>query len=114
MAIAVAGALTATASTPEASGTRHRVEIRRFRFEPGRLVAAPGDTVVWVNRDLVPHTVTARNGRWDSQFLEASKVWDLRVSEEMTGEYFCRYHPGMTGHLRVQRKERAYREGETP
>lgn len=34
---------------------RHIVEIREFSFHPKRTVASPRDTVVWINRDVVPH-----------------------------------------------------------
>lgn len=90
---------------PQAAGReRHRVEIQGFAFVPERLVVAPGDTVVWVNRDLAPHTVTAEDARWDSQRLEADIAWELHITEEMAGDYFCRYHPGMRGQLHVRRR----------
>ncbi|HSE96476.1 MAG TPA: cupredoxin family copper-binding protein, partial [Methylomirabilota bacterium] len=94
-------ALTPLGETPEAGGVRHRVEIRRVAFTPAHLVVAPGDTVVWVNRDLVPHTLTAEDGSWDSGMLEADQPWELRVTEGMTGHYVCRFHPAMRGHVEV-------------
>lgn len=88
----------------EAGGMRHRIEIQRFAFVPERLIVAPGDTVVWVNLDLVPHTITAQDERWDSQTLETNKEWEMRVTEEMAGNYFCRYHPMMKGQVHVRRQ----------
>jgi plastocyanin len=38
---------------------RHAVEIRGMAFHPEVLEIRLGDTVVWTNRDLVPHTATA-------------------------------------------------------
>ena len=76
---------------------RHVVEIRSFRFEPGRLAAAPGDTVVWINRDMVPHTATADDRGWDSGELASGASWSRVVPAGGLGEYLCSYHPTMTG-----------------
>jgi plastocyanin len=35
------------------------VEIREFKFEPETLTVHEGDTVVWKNDEIVPHTATA-------------------------------------------------------
>jgi plastocyanin len=43
----------------------HTVTIEEMRFHPERLTVARGDTIVWVNRDLVPHTATSAAGRFD-------------------------------------------------
>jgi plastocyanin len=103
MAAVMAAALIPTGAAQDAGGVRHRVEIQRFRFVPERLVVAPGDTLVWVNLDSVPHTLTAQDESWDSQALKANKEWELRVTEGMTGDYFCRYHPRMQGQVQVSR-----------
>ena len=34
----------------------HTVTIDGFRFQPERLTVARGDRIVWVNKDVVPHT----------------------------------------------------------
>lgn len=54
------------AADPESQ--RHVVEIRNLEFTPKELVAALGDTITWVNYDLVPHTVTADDESWDPGF----------------------------------------------
>lgn len=79
----------------------HVIQIRGFFFVPKDLEVAPGDTVVWVNRDLVPHTVTAENGAWESGTLDAGDSWQLVVDDPamLPGPYYCRHHPGMRGAL---------------
>ena len=99
--ITLATALAAAGASQEAGGVRHWVEIHDFAFVPAYLAAAPGDTVVWVNHDLVPHTITARDESWDSQAVPSNEAWELRLTEEMTGGYFCRYHPFMEGQVVV-------------
>lgn len=106
--LAVVAAALVTAASPSAGGAtnggrvRHQVEIRGLRFLPEQLHVAPGDTVVWINRDVVPHTLTAEDESWDSQRLDSNRAWELRVTPAMTEHYFCRYHPAMRGHLRVR------------
>ncbi len=107
-AIVVAAALIPTGAAPTGGGVRHRVDIQRFTFMPERLVVAVGDTVVWVNRDLVPHALAAQDGSWGSSSLETNITWELRVTEETSGAYFCPYHPTMRGQVQVRRKERTH------
>lgn len=84
-----------TASPPR----RHVVEIRAFSFQPQRTVVSPGDTIVWINRDIVPHTVTADAGTWSSQALEEGEAWEIVLETAAAQSYFCEYHPHMTGVL---------------
>src|SRR5687767_3014533 len=45
---------------------KHVIEIEGFEYKPARLRVRPGDTIVWVNRDIVPHTATADSRKWDT------------------------------------------------
>ena len=80
--------------------TLHIVDIRGLRFEPGELRVAEGDTVVWINHDLVPHTVAAVDSSWSSGGLAADGSWRRVVGTE--SEYYCEYHPTMRGRIRLQ------------
>ena len=91
-----------TAADPPSQ--RHVVEIRDLEFTPKELVAAPGDTITWINYDLVPHTVTANDDSWDSGFVGAQKQWQTVIETDMYASYFCRYHPSMTARLRIVRR----------
>ena len=52
----------------------HRVVIQGLLYRPETLVVRRGDTVVWVNDDPMPHTVTAA-GEFDSRTIDAGKSW---------------------------------------
>ena len=54
----------------------HTVTIEDMRFQPAVLVVAPGDTVVWINKDLVAHTATSPVGGFDSKVILASTCGD--------------------------------------
>ena len=78
----------------------HTVTIEGMRFRPEVLAVAPGDTIVWVNQDLVPHTATSKAGGFDSKDIQADKSW--RYTIQTTGEfaYICTFHPTMKAMLR--------------
>ena len=76
----------------------------RFAFVPERVEIGPGDTVVWINEDIAPHTATARDGSWETDPLDADA--SARVVFGMPGDfdYFCAFHPHMTGTVSVRPK----------
>jgi plastocyanin len=76
-----------------------RVGIRNFCFGPTILRVRPGETVTWVNRDAVPHTVLGANGAWggyDTVRRNGGRVAFRFVSSGVY-PYVCTYHPGMIG-----------------
>ena len=93
-------ALAAAEERPEPR--RHTVTIDATAYSPRTVTAQVGDTVVWVNEDLFPHTVTARSGRWDSHDIASGGSWSYTVKAEGLFAYFCTYHPTMKGALRVR------------
>lgn len=82
----------------------HLVEIRHLRFGPTELAVSKGDTIVWINRDAVPHTVAALDSSWTSGHLASGDSWRLVVEDEFAVAYFCEYHPTMRGSIDVQRR----------
>jgi plastocyanin len=79
---------------------RHVVEIRAFGYHPASLAVMPGDTVVWVNIDAVPHTATSRDGAWDSGSIASGASWILVASEAAIRAYICDFHPSMAATLK--------------
>lgn len=80
----------------------HTVEIRGFAYLPATLQVAVGDTVVWINRDAVPHTATRDGRRWDSGSIEAEQAWRLIAALPGSQPYYCAFHPVMRGELVVR------------
>lgn len=81
--------------------TAHAVEIRGFVFAPDTVVAAVGDTVVWTNHDVVPHTAT-RSGGPDTGQIDANGSGRWVVEAAGTHDYVCAYHPTMRGTVVVR------------
>ncbi len=78
---------------------RHVVEMSGFGFEPAVLEIAAGDTVVWINRDAVPHTATAADSAWDTGSIAPGASWVGVLPEGAEGEYICTFHPVMKGQI---------------
>lgn len=102
MAATWSGAGADREATPPSS-RQHIVQIRGFAFEPAELRTQPGDTVVWINRDVVPHTATAHDRRWDTGDIAAGGSALRVLGNNEAADYFCLYHPGMKGRLTVRR-----------
>lgn len=72
-------------------------------FEPSVLELHPGDTVVWINRDIVPHTATAeRKPAWTTGTLAQNDSGRHVASRVGAVPYFCELHPVMKGTLIVR------------
>ncbi len=81
---------------------RHVIEIRSFKFVPEVPDVSPGDVVVWKNMDLVPHTVTSKDDSWNSGLIAAGGEWEAVIFNDMVQDYFCGFHPVMTGRLAIE------------
>lgn len=91
-----------SAAIVNAESRTHIVEIRKLEFSPAALNVDSGDTIVWINRDLVPHTVTADDKSWDSPTLNTGDEWLTVVRDGMHERYFCRFHPLMKAQLQIE------------
>jgi len=94
---------------PDTTHNAHTYIVRMpsMKFVPETLLVKDGDTVIWINDDVMAHTTTSGiNGVWDS-------IWDsgdMPVGDSfkrvftVLGDYpyFCTYHyPGMSGLVKV-------------
>ena len=75
-----------------------QVKMEKIAFVPKQVSAHVGDTVEWVNADIVAHTATARNGAWDA-ILPPYATRRVKLKAAGTVDYYCRFHPNMTGQI---------------
>ena len=87
--------------TAAAAGTSHTVAIDGVKYDPETLTINRGDTVVWINKDPFPHTVTSK-GAFDSQSIAAGKSWKYTPRKAGEFAYICKFHPNMKGTLTVK------------
>jgi plastocyanin len=100
-ALALAAGL-ALASATIAAGKSHQVVVEGMKFVPERLELAAGDSVTWINRDPVPHTVTNAAKAVESGTIAPNGRWRYVVRRKGDIDYVCRFHPGMRGTLTVK------------
>ena len=88
-------------SSPMKQAKSYTVEIKQMKFVPQELELQKGDTVVFINRDLLTHDVTETPGKaWTSSPLSPNASWTMVA--EKTSDYYCSIHPVMKGRLIVE------------
>lgn len=83
----------------------HQVAIRGMKYVPAELTVDVGDTIVWTNEDVLPHTVTSATpapAAFDSKDIAAKAQWKLTVSTAGEYAYTCTYHPPMKATIVVR------------
>ena len=101
--VALLGLLSwATAGCVSAKPKSHTIAIRDFQYVPDSVIAQVGDTLVWTNEDIVPHTATAKGKDLDSRTLEPKQSWRFVAVRPGTYTYVCAFHPTMRGTLVVR------------
>ena len=80
----------------------HTVTIDGFQFSPAVVTVKAGDQVEWRNKDLVPHTATAKDAGLDSGTLAPGGTFRFTATRKGRFGYICTLHPTMKGELVVQ------------
>jgi plastocyanin len=78
------------------------VEMRQLKFVPEAIEIAIGDTITFVNVDLVPHTATASDKSFDTGTLRKDQQAELTFPAAGEFAYVCKFHPHMTGRVTVR------------
>ena len=87
-------------SSPAVAGETIRVTIDKMKFDPPKVSAHVGDTIEWASSDFVAHTATAKNKDWDVA-IPAKGAGRVTLAHPGEIDYFCRFHPNMTGQIAV-------------
>ena len=99
MALCLSGVWPALASV---AGRTHTVVMEGMRFSPHALRIQPGDTIVFKNNDLVPHTATAKHPDvFDSGMIKPGESWMLVPKFRTAVPYVCTFHPTMEGRIEI-------------
>jgi len=94
--------LTGCSSEPEKIVPElHRIVISDMKFSPAELTIRKGDTVEFINKDLVIHDITQIPDKtWSSSNLSPGQSYKLPIS--ISADYYCSIHPVMKGKIIVQ------------
>lgn len=99
LALVVAcGAAVATSNT-----TRHEISMRGNSYGPRRAEVSLGDTIVWINRDIVRHDAV-KPGLFDSGELIGGESYQWIPADTGLVQYRCTIHQRMRGEILVSAK----------
>lgn len=90
--------ISCNSSNENTSKSKHVVDtvnIQRMQFIPAVLKTNIGDSVVWINNDIVSHDVKSKI--FYSDTLNVGKSWKWVVKD--SADYQCSIHPTMTGKI---------------
>lgn len=90
-----------TTPPPGGGGGSVTVDVVNRIYRPASITVDAGTTVIWGNIDDRPHTVTARNGSFDSGIFDTGGSYSRTFNAAGTFEYFCTLHPDMIGTVTV-------------
>lgn len=95
---AVMVVMLATAAVPARAETI-QVMVDKLVFVPAEVNAKVGDTIEWVNRDILAHTATVKGG--SEVMIPVKKTARLTLQKAEAIDYYCRFHPNMKGRITV-------------
>ncbi len=96
------GSQSVMASNDKASVATADVKIDNFSFGPQTITVPVGATVVWTNRDDIPHTSVSTDGVFKSKVMDTDEKFSYTFTKAGTYPYYCTIHPKMTGQVVVQ------------
>ena len=77
-----------------------QIVMQNLVISPAEASAKVGDTIEWVNKDILAHTATAKNGDFDVTIAPKTTA-TLVLKKAGTIDYYCRYHPNMKAMLTI-------------
>ncbi|MGZ2460452.1 plastocyanin [Rhizobium anhuiense] len=84
-----------------ASAAEYQVTIAGMKFGSPSAELHVGDVIVWRNDDIFRHTATARDKSFDLD-LPPKSEGRMTLSQAGAVDFYCRFHPAMTGKLDVR------------
>ena len=89
-----------SATAPDAKS--NQIVIQNFAFSPARLTVANGTRITVTNGDSATHTLTAKDGSFDTKRLKGGQSATITPTTAGTFPYYCQIHNYMTGTLVVR------------
>jgi len=76
----------------------YSISISGMKFHPEKIEVHKGDTVIWINHDIVAHCVTEiPDKKWTSSEIPPDGSWKMAVTQ--SSDYYCSIHPVMKGKI---------------
>lgn len=87
-------------ASSQAAPRQHVITMSNMSFGKIPSNLKVGDTIVWVNADTVPHSITARDRSFDLRTGPKRRA-QMTLKKAGTIPIYCIYHPAMRGSLKV-------------
>src|ERR1700733_15879538 len=91
--VPIVAALMAGASVSAHAATI-QITMENLVISPAEATAKVGDTLELINKDILAHTATARNGDFDVA-MPPKKTVTYVLKKAGTVDYYCRFHTNM-------------------
>jgi plastocyanin len=100
-ALLLAGTMLFSCTSVNKNPKTYTVEIKDMKFVPADIEVEKGDTVLFVNKDMVAHDVTEQATKaWSSSPIPAGGSWKMAVADE--ADYYCSIHEVMKGKIELK------------
>jgi plastocyanin len=93
-------ALAVGAMAGPANAATVQIVMENMVISPAEATAKVGDTLELVNKDVLVHTATARNGDFDVT-MPPKQTMTYVLKKAGTVDYYCRFHPNMKATLKI-------------
>jgi len=97
----IAASLAIGAMAAPAHAATIQIVMENLVISPAEASARVGDTLELVNKDVLAHTATAKNGDFDVT-MPPNKTVTYVLKKAGTVDYFCRFHPNMKATLKIE------------
>jgi len=77
------------------------ITMEKLVISPAEVTAKVGDTLELVNKDVLAHTATAKNGDFDVM-MPPNKTVTYVLKKAGSVDYYCRFHPNMKATLKIE------------
>jgi plastocyanin len=77
------------------------ITMENMVISPAESTAKVGDTLELVNKDILAHTATAKNGDFDVM-MPPKKTVTYVLKKAGAIDYYCRFHPNMKATLKIE------------
>jgi plastocyanin len=78
-----------------------QIVMENLVVSPAEATAKVGDTLELVNKDVLAHTATAKNGDFDVT-MPPKKTVTYVLKKAGSVDYYCRFHPNMKATLKIE------------
>lgn len=90
----------ASAATATQARRVHVIVIDKMQYGPMPTDVRVGDVIEWTNKDILEHSATARDGRFDVDLKPGASGHITATAGTLV--FFCKFHPTMTATLVVR------------